>query len=143
MTQLLVHGFADFFFGQASYQAINKSKKNAPAIFHAFLYTACFLILTLHWKALILIGVTHFLIDRYSIPKYLLFAREWILNPKSWRATWASSNQTGFFDHTGDEWGYSNTDKIRPQFLTVWLYIIVDNLMHLFINYMALLTFKG
>jgi len=120
MQQLLIHGFADFFFGQASYQAINKSKRTAPALLHVLLYTVCFLI------------------DRYSIPKYLLFAREWMLNPKSWRATWANSNHTGFFDHIGDEWGEANKDKMRPPFLTWWLCIFVDNLMHLGINFLAL-----
>ena len=138
MEQLLIHGFADFFFGQASYQAINKSKRTAPALFHVLLYTACFLVLTFSWKALLVIGVTHFFIDRYSIPKYLLFAREWILNPRTWRATWANSNQTGFFDHIGDNWGERNKDKMRPPFLTWWLYIIFDNLMHLGINFLAL-----
>ena len=136
--QFLIHIFADFFFGQASYQAIHKSKSTLIALFHAFLYTICFLILTFSWKVLLVIGITHFFIDRYSIPKYLLFAREWILNPKSWRATWANSNHTGFFDHIGDAWGEANKEKMRPPFLTWWLNIVVDNWMHLTINYLAL-----
>lgn len=138
MLQLIVHGLADFFFGQASYQAINKSKAYPPAIVHVLLYTACFLVLTLSWKALLVIGVTHFLIDRYSIPKYLIFAREWILNPKSWRATWPNCNHTGFFDHVGDAWGDENQDKMRPPWLTWWLVIIFDNILHLTCNYFAL-----
>lgn len=136
--QLLVHGIADFFLTQGSYQAVNKSKRTGPALLHALLYTACFLILTQSWKALLVIGVTHFLIDRYSIPKYLIFAKEWIFNPKSWRATWASSNHNGYFDHVGDEWGRANQDKIRPPFISWWIYIITDNLFHLIINYLAL-----
>ena len=138
MEQLLVHGFGDFFFGQGSYMAINKSKKTAPAALHVLLYTACFLMLTTSWKALLVIGVTHFLIDRFSIPKYLLFAREWLLNRNHGGQHWASSNHTGFFDHEGDAWGEANKDKMRPPFLTWWLCIFFDNLMHLTCNYLAL-----
>ena len=138
MLQLLIHGLADFFFSQGSYQAINKSKSTPIALFHATLYTACFLILTLSWKALLLIGITHFFIDRYSIPKYLIFAKEWIFNPKSWRATWACSDRTGYFDHVGDEWGEANQNKMRPAFISVWIYIVTDNLFHLTFNYIAL-----
>jgi hypothetical protein len=138
MEQLIIHGLADFFFTQGSYQAVNKNKNTRLAFLHAFLYTLCFLILTLSWKALLVIGITHFLIDRFSLPKYCIFVKEWIFNPQSWRATWASSNHNGYFDHVGDEWGEQNMDKIRPPFISWWLYIITDNLFHLSINFLAL-----
>lgn len=138
MEQLIVHGLADFFFAQGAYMAVNKSKKTAPALLHAFLYTLCFLVLTFSWKALLVIGVTHFFIDRYSIPKYLIFAREWLMNPPSWRATWASSNHNGFFDHIGDAWGEANKDKMRPPWIAWWICIIFDNILHLTINFLAL-----
>ena len=138
MEQLLVHGLADFFCTQGTYQAVNKNKKTAPALLHAFLYTLCFLVLTFSWKALLVIGITHFFIDRFSIPKYLIFAKECIFNPKSWRATWASSNHNGYFDHVGDVWGEENITKMRPPFIAWWIYIITDNLFHLTINFLAL-----
>ena len=138
MEQLLTHGLADFFLTQGSYQAVNKSKKTSPALLHATLYTLCFLVLTFSWKALLVIGITHFFIDRFSLPKYLIFAKEWIYNPKSWQATWASSNHNGYYDHVGDEWGENNVDKIRPPFISWWIYIITDSLFHLTINFLAL-----
>ena len=67
MEQLLTHIFGDFVL-QSDYLAMNKSKHSWPCFIHICIYTSCFLMLTLSWKALLVIGVTHFLIDRFHTP---------------------------------------------------------------------------
>jgi len=137
MEQLLVHGLADFFLTQGTYQALNKSKRTAPALLHAALYTACFLLLTRSFWALFVIGFTHFLIDRFSLPKYLIFAKERAFNPKSWHRPWKNCNLTGYFDQPTADFNAACPD-CRPLHLTIFLYIVTDNLFHLTINYLAL-----
>ena len=64
MEQLLCHLFGDYIL-QSDYMAMNKSKRSLPCIIHVILYTSCFLFLTFSWKALLVIGVTHFILDRW------------------------------------------------------------------------------
>ena len=59
---------------------------------------------------------THFIIDRFRIPKYLIWLREGGGYPMT---------DTGF-------------NKAVPAFISTWLFIITDNAMHIIINYYAL-----
>jgi hypothetical protein len=72
MEQLLTHFWGDFAL-QSSWMALNKSRHSWPCLLHVIIYTSTFLFLTLAWKALLVIGLTHFLIDRFSLPKYLIY----------------------------------------------------------------------
>ncbi len=144
MQQLLVHLFGDFIC-QNSWMALNKSKKTFPCLVHILIYTSCFLLLTTSWKALLVIGVTHFFIDRFHTPlkRFIWFKQHF--NPKFYYPKFVKCDTTGLYDDSpfntvigdsGDEpMGYN---KRTLFFISMWLYIIHDNFLHLAINYLAL-----
>jgi hypothetical protein len=143
MEQLLVHLFGDYFL-QPSWCALNKSKRSLPCLVHVLIYTACFLILTTSWKALLVIGLTHFILDRFPIIiKKLIWWREH-LNPIMKYPSYGCCDTTGFFDDSpyNTKKGiveFNNIPQIRRPFcVTVWISIIIDNMFHLIINYLAL-----
>ena len=139
MLQLIIHIWADFVLTQGTWIALNKSKVTWAAALHALLYTCCFLVLTQSWQALLVIGVTHFLIDRFSLAKYLIFAKEWVLAPPGRLPKWEMCHVTGYYDQECEHPRRPEyADLKRPLWITVWLYIITDNLLHITINYLAL-----
>jgi hypothetical protein len=125
MEQLLLHLFGDYL-TQSDWMAQNKTKASWPAFCHAFLYSAPFLWLA--WSApnttlaFAVILVTHFLIDRFRLARYIVFAKNFLGSP--W-PKWEDCRVTGY-------------PSERPAWLAVWLLIIADNTMHLAINYSAL-----
>lgn len=148
MEQLLCHLFGDYITGQSDWMALNKNKRSIPCLVHVFLYTLTFLFLTTSWKALLVIGVTHFLIDRFSLARYLIWVKNHI-NPHFEYAPWKWSKNTGYYDITdkqleqptgGDREAFEVETGIttRPMWITVWLYIISDNTLHLLCNWLAL-----
>lgn len=145
MNQLLVHILGDFIL-QSDWMALNKSKRTIPCLVHVIIYTSCFLLLTTSWKALAVIGITHFLIDRFHTPlKRFIWLRNH-LNPtfEYPRYTWCDS--TGYYDDSpynsgkGEFFYYVPPPETTPRlfFISMWLYIIHDNFLHLTINYLAL-----
>lgn len=114
MEQLLAHLAGDFLF-QNSWMGWNKSKKTWICLLHVAIYTSVFLLLTLSWKALLFIAVTHFLIDRFQLPKYYIWLKD--------RGNIETNG--GYPDHI-------------PNHISFWLYVITDNTMHLLCNYFAL-----
>src|SRR5690348_16822885 len=66
MEQLLCHIFGDYIL-QSDYLALNKSKRSWPCLVHVLLYTSVFLLLTTSWKALLIIGGVHFILDRFPV----------------------------------------------------------------------------
>ena len=117
MEQILLHLWGDYIV-QKSEWALNKKKKGMYGfwccLIHVLTYTAPFLLIG-SWQAVVVIGVTHFIIDRTKIIDKFI----------SWR------NSTG---HTVN-FGYAVE---RPFAIAVWLNIIVDNIFHVTINYLAL-----
>lgn len=143
LEQLLVHGLGDFY-GQSDWMAMNKPKKTTPCLVHVLIYTACFLLLTTSWKALLVIGATHFFIDRFHTPlKRLIWLKNHI-GPTWSYPPFRYCNSTGYYDDSPynlnkpDENIITKYGKPRHFFITMWLYIICDNLLHLTINYFAL-----
>jgi hypothetical protein len=112
MEQLLAHLVGDYLF-QPNQIAQLKLKYWWAAIVHGLLYTLPFLALTQSWKALVVISLSHMVIDRYRLAKYIGRLKNW--------------------SFTGD--GYPDE---TPDYIRVWLLIITDNTMHLLINYAAL-----
>lgn len=131
MEQLLVHLFADYYL-QSDWMALNKNKKTLPCFVHCIIYTLPFLILTRSAIALLVIFGTHFLIDRFSLAKYLIWAKNH-LNPSLSYYPFDKCKITGFYD----DWDSTNVNG-RPKFISTWLYIISDNTLHLLINFLAL-----
>lgn len=144
MEQLLVHILGDFIL-QSDYLALNKSKRTIPCLIHVIIYTSCFLLLTTSWKALAVIGVTHFLIDRFHTPlKRFIWWRNH-LNPKFQYPNYKWCDTTGYYDDSPYNSGIKEHSSIpssdtspRLFFITAWLYIVHDNFLHLAINYLAL-----
>lgn len=86
-----------------------------------------------HWLALLVILSTHFLIDRFRLARYVVWAKNWLgpWAPNYWeqRMSWKACERTGYVPE--DRGG-------PPNWMQVWLLIIADNTLHLAINYAAL-----
>lgn len=117
MIQLLLHGLGDYLI-QSDWMALNKKKKNLTGEIacqiHCITYALPFFLIG-NYIQVFLIYITHYIIDRFHIIEWFLAIRNGVY-------------------HT-DNFGYSLE---RPVVLTLWLYIITDNLIHLIFNYIIL-----
>lgn len=121
MEQILLHLVGDYI-TQTDWMATEKTKQDRAAFAHAIVYTLPFLLLSPSLLAFLTIGITHYLIDRYRLARYVVFAKNWATNRS---LKWADCSATGYPSAT-------------PPWLAVWLLIIADNTLHLCINYAAL-----
>lgn len=119
----MLHLFGDYI-SQSDRMANEKVKDIRMALLHAFIYSVPFYIfIDMSIVAFLTIFLTHTVIDRYRVVKYIIFARN-RLHDKTLR--WEDCSATGYH-------------KDKPIWLTVWLLIIADNTLHLLINYLAIL----
>lgn len=118
--QLYVHALGDYIL-QSDWMAINKTKAHVPAFVHAAVYSLPFGIFGSSVTAWLVIFVTHFFIDRYRLARYIVWLKNWI-GPNR---PWIECEATGY-------------PADRPAWLTVWLLIIADNILHVGINALAL-----
>lgn len=123
MEQLLAHLVGDYIL-QSDWIAKNKYTNNLVAVLHGMLYTLPFLFLTRDIAALSMIFVSHVYIDRMQIAKYVCWTRNRMLSPEH-PPPFSECDRNG-------------ADPSRPVHITDWLCIIVDNTLHLLINYWAL-----
>jgi hypothetical protein len=144
MTQLLAHIFGDYIM-QSDWMAMNKSKRTWPCLVHILLYTSVFLLLTTSWKALLVIGGVHFILDRFPIIIRRLIWLKNHMGPSGKYVPFEACSVTGYYDNvlnevTGQAYGSANVNGFTPRlnYVTVWLYIITDNFLHLLTNYLAL-----
>lgn len=128
MIQLILHLWGDYIF-QPEKWAMNKRKSIRYAAYHGITYGLLFLLagyllpnFSCSLYAFLVITITHILIDRTYPARHLIFAKNWL---GGLRVKWGAAKKTG----------YPNT---TPDWLAVWLMIIVDNTLHLTINYAAL-----
>jgi hypothetical protein len=121
MEQLLLHLIGDYI-TQTDWMATEKTKSSLAAAVHAIVYSVPFLLLSPSSAAFAVILVSHFLIDRYRLARFVIFSKNWLNTPS---LRWADCSDTGY-------------SSDRPVWLAVWLMIIADNTMHLAINYAAL-----
>lgn len=125
MEQLILHLIGDYV-TQSDWMAVNKTKNSLAAWVHALFYSFPFLLLIRHAPNPAIAGcvilVTHFLIDRFRLARYVVWAKNWI-GPGN--RPWSECTATGY-------------PPGRPDWLCVWLLIIADNTLHLAINYSAL-----
>jgi hypothetical protein len=122
---LIAHLFGDYII-QTDWMAQEKTKRWLPAIVHGLTYTLPFLFITTSIPALLIIGGTHVILDRYRVAKYMVWAKNQ-LAPKAWRYSLAEAKEN------------SGAPKGQPAYMAVWLMIIMDNTVHLAINLLAVL----
>lgn len=134
--QLVCHGVGDYIL-QSDWMATTKTKKSIAALAHVVTYTLPFLMLTQSWKALLFIAGTHFVIDRWRLARYVVWAKNWLApcwENFEYHEITAFKRPTPPFSECRAT-GYSPT---RPDWMVVWLLIIADNLMHVILNGVAL-----
>jgi len=113
--QLVLHAIGDYV-TQSHWMATNKTRSHVAAGLHALVYTTPFATQTWSVAALAVILVTHFLIDRYRLARYVV---------------WAKNGARGPLTATGYPAG-------TPDWLAVWLLIAADNVIHVVMNGVAL-----
>jgi Protein of unknown function (DUF3307) len=137
MLQLILHGIGDYFI-QNDWMALNKKKKGwegeLACQIHCITYSLPFLFIG-SWYAMLCIYVTHYAIDRTNIVAYALAIKNNVRKDKS-----VFNSKLEIYE--GKKGGYDISNfgfsKERPAFITIWLYIITDNLCHIICNYLAL-----
>lgn len=145
--------------------ADNKTKRWWPAFVHAAIYSATFWVLRL-WSihpsiaAWLVIFATHFLIDRYRLARYIVWAKNFIgpvARTLTFEQVLAKRGLTGQVLSAGTAIDVlaeqRKSIRVNPPFsmcsatgygpekpiwLAVWLLIVADNTLHLAINYAAL-----
>lgn len=126
---MLAEGFLAHLVGdyvmQSHWMATEKTKRWIPALAHAATYTLPFLLITHSLWALAIIGGTHAILDRYRLPKYLIWAKNQI-GPKTHRPALSEAVANGGFG--------ANV----PAGLATAMLIVVDNTLHIAINTGAL-----
>lgn len=136
MTQTLVnaivlclaaHVIGDYLI-QSDWMAQEKLRKSSVALLHGLTYGIPFIpvVVTLdtRWPvaAWLVITLTHAVIDRFRLARHLVWFKNQFA-PFSFRPP-----------HTATGHGLD-----RPEFLTVWLLILVDNIVHMAINVAAVM----
>lgn len=142
MEQILAHIFGDYIL-QSDWMAMNKSKRSIPCLVHVLIYTSVFLIFTTSWKALLVIGGVHFILDRFPIIIRRLIWMKNHVNPSIDYPLFRWCDSTGYYDDSPYNTSTTNAPSTygitkRHFFITIWLYIITDNFLHLLTNYLAL-----
>ena len=155
MEQLLLHLFGDYIL-QSHWMAGAKRKYTYAAALHAGAYTAPFYLLATAAPnphlAMAVIFWTHFFIDRFGLARYVIWLKNWsgefrpwlmVEDFDVWKAKGGDTDKRfpHFFQPT-PPWRFCEETGFPPNdpepFLAVWLLIIVDNTLHLAINYAAL-----
>lgn len=113
--QIVAHLVGDYIL-QSHWMATEKVRNSLAAAVHAVTYTLPFAFITWSPPALALICGTHFLVDRFRLARFVVWAKNGARGPVT---------ATGY------------TDDVPP-WLAVWLLIIADNIVHLLINAAAL-----
>lgn len=116
---VLAHLIGDYVL-QSHWMATEKTRHWWPAIAHALTYGLPFLLVTRSPAALAAIVGTHAVIDRYRLARHVV----WLKNQLGPRTRRPGHTATGYPDDT-------------PPWLAVWLLILVDNILHLSINWAA------
>lgn len=141
MLQLILHGIGDYFI-QTDTWALNKKNKGlfgfVCCLKHCLTYSLPFLLIG-SWQAVAVIFITHFAIDRTHWLEYALAWKNGVYKIKL-RTFEVIDGVEKTITPYSKKLDISNFGfgLRRPQFITIWLYIITDNLLHIICNYIAL-----
>lgn len=134
--QLVAHAVGDYIL-QSHWMAVNKTRNGVAAAVHAVTYSLPFLLFRPSLAAFLVILLTHFVIDRYRLARWVCLAKNyasailwnWFLWPLL-----VVPRKREFVD-PDEATGYPEG---TPPFLAVWLLIVADNIVHVLINGAAL-----
>lgn len=144
MLQLILHLIGDYW-TQTPYMACNKTSSWKAAWFHASVYTVPFWAVY-GWRAALVIGITHGIIDRFSLVKYLLAFK----NTASALASMLSCTDRDLYPSLSKEAeaaadlvvdcfsSKSGYPSDTPEYRAFVLYVVADNTAHLLINWAAI-----
>ncbi len=128
MIQLILHGIGDYII-QTEWMAQNKKKRTIggeiACQLHCITYALPFLLIG-SWKAVLVIYITHYLIDRTRFIDYFLAVKNRVKK-------WEHYNPSMVYDISN-----FGLPTGKPVYMSIWLYIITDNVFHLTCNYLAL-----
>lgn len=144
--QLFLHFLGDYF-AQTHWMAVNKVKSWWAAFVHALVYSIPFLYLGGFWAWTVIFG-THLLIDRFSLAKYLIYAKNAITDDRFYPKIGSrvmNSGSAGWglyvdwlkhdFELNEKNFGFSPQ---TPMAISFFCYVVTDNTLHILINYLAL-----
>jgi len=120
--QILFHLIGDYI-TQSDWMANEKTKRIEVAMLHAFVYSIPFAAIA-SLPAYLVIFVSHAIIDRFRLARYVVWAKNF-LGPRGYNPPWKDCAATGY-------------PADRPVWLSVWLLIIADNVLHLLCNGLAI-----
>lgn len=120
-NQIVAHIVGDFIL-QSDWMATQKARNSFACLVHVIAYTLPFLFITQAPAALLVIAGTHFLIDRWRLPRFLIWAKNL---PFPGRRPFHECRHTGYPPDT-------------PQDLARLLFIIIDGVCHVLINGLAI-----
>jgi hypothetical protein len=121
--QLVLHVIGDYVL-QSQWMATEKVTKTRAALAHVALYTLPFLVLSQSVEVLLTIAGTHFVIDRWRLARHVCWFKNFLAPPGS-NPSWKDCSGTGY-------------PANLPPWLSTWLLIITDNLMHILCNGLAI-----
>jgi len=150
--QLIAHAVGDYLL-QSDWMAQEKTKRSIAAAAHALVYSLPFLFLRPSLLAWAVIVGTHFILDRWRLARYVVWAKN-LLAPR-WLRTCEHTDRPARWPYIMSgicaicdkpalrvkpwrECSATGYDPDRPAWLTVWLLIIADNVMHALCNAAAL-----
>jgi len=118
--QIVAHLVGDYLL-QSHWMATEKTRNSVAAAVHAVTYTLPFAFITWSPVALALICVTHFIVDRWRLARFVVWAKNGARGPVT---------ATGYGDDV-------------PAWLSVWLLIVADNTLHILVNGAVLSIFRA
>jgi len=121
VSPVYLHFVGDYI-TQSNWMATEKVKRWLPAALHGTIYTLPFALLTRSPVALVTIGGTHMIIDHYRLAKHVIWTKNHILSPGTIQPSWAEAKESGGFG------------KEMPAWMSTWLMILTDNIIHVTIN---------
>ncbi len=122
--QLVAHAIGDYVL-QSDWMANSKTKAWTPAIVHVLAYGLPWLLITTSPAALAAIVGTHLIIDHYRLARHVSWVKNFLAPRSAWPKPWKECQATGY-------------DPDKPAWMSVWLMIIVDQVMHVLCNALAI-----
>ncbi len=123
-NQIVAHLVGDYLL-QSDWMAQKKHSRLDAALVHVFFYTLPFLFITQEPIALILIALSHLVVDYFGLARYVA----WLKN-RPWPGSrpWKECRASGF-------------PPDMPKWRSSWLVVIIDNVIHILCNGVAIYYF--